>query len=314
MQRKSYYFMILMVFVIVSLVVSNCFAEIPDKIGTQDAAFLKIEPATRPVAMGGAYTGLANDVNAIFWNPAGLTQVEKKELTTMYNRWLANIRYGSFAYAQNVGKGATIGVCAQGLWTDIEERTEDTPEPESNKTVYAYAAGLSGSYALVPNAFSLGGTVKFLNQEFDVDNSNGLCADFGGLIHLLGLRLGLSVQNIKLQMSNEADLPTCIRFGGSYQIDKYLVLAGEYSKYGVSEPSYHLGIEKWFYGMFAIRLGYNISSGDNPNKGLSAGIGLRGYGTKPLENMDFQLDYAYVPAPDWGSLGDTHRISMLVRF
>ncbi|MEK7396980.1 MAG: PorV/PorQ family protein [Candidatus Poribacteria bacterium] len=312
MQRKFYSFMIavFMVFVIACA----GFAEIPDKIGTEDAAFLKIEPATRPVAMGGAFAGLANDVNAIFWNPAGLTQVEKKELTTMYNRWLANIRYASAAYAQNVGKGAAVGVSVQGLWTEYEKRTGDTEEPESTTSVYSYAAGLSGSYALVPNALSLGGTVKFLNQDFDGDSSNGVCADIGGLVHVAGLRVGISAQNLKLQMSNETNLPTGMRIGGSYQLDKDSVVAVEYSKYGSADPSYHLGIEKWFKGIIALRLGYNISSGDNPRKGLSAGIGLRAYGTKPLDNMDFQLDYAYVPAPDWGSLGDTHRISMLVRF
>jgi len=314
MQRKFYSFMIAM-FIIFTMACAG-FAEIPDKIGTEDAAFLKIEPATRPVAMGGAYVGLANDVSAIFWNPAGLTQVEKKELSTMYNRWLANIRYMSLAYAQNVGKGAAVGLSAQGLWTGIERRTGDTELPDDTKTVYSYAAGLSGSYALVPNALSLGGTVKFLNQEFDVDSSNGVCADIGGLIHVAGLRVGVSAQNLKLRMSNETSLPTCMRVGGSYQLTKDLVLAGEYSKYGSADPSTHFGIEKWFKNIFAIRLGYNISSGDNPSNGLSAGIGLRAYGTKPLDNMDFQLDYAYVPAPDWGNmgLGDTHRLSMLVRF
>ena len=31
----------------------------------------------RATAMGGAYVSLANDVTAVFWNPAGLTQLKK---------------------------------------------------------------------------------------------------------------------------------------------------------------------------------------------------------------------------------------------
>jgi len=311
--QKVYYSLIVAIFAVLIMSYA-CFAAIPDSSGTEDAAFLKIDAATRPVAMGGAFVGLANDVNAVFWNPAGLTQTEKKELTTMYNSWFAGIHYGSAAYSQHIGKNAAIAASMQGLWVDIENRIEDTEKPESTTSVYSYAAGVSGSYALVPNAFSLGGTLKFLNQEFDVDNSSGVAVDIGGLIHIANLGIGLTLQNLKLQMSNDGKLPLCFRVGGAYQLAKSAVIAGEYSKFGAGDPAYHVGLEKWFRDIFAIRIGYNISSGGNPSKGLSAGFGLKAYGTKPLEDMNFQLDYAYVPAPDWGSMGDTHRISMIVRF
>jgi len=39
---------------------------IHDGAGTAGAAFLKIEGGSRPVGMGGAFAGLANDVNTIF--------------------------------------------------------------------------------------------------------------------------------------------------------------------------------------------------------------------------------------------------------
>ena len=69
---------------------------------------------------------------------------------------------------------------------------------------------------------------------------------------------------------------------------------------------------KWFREILAIRVGYCMGSGDNPKEGLSAGLGLKAYGTKPLENLSFQFDYAYVP--DSEGLGDTHRVSMITRF
>ncbi|HGJ66463.1 TPA: PorV/PorQ family protein [bacterium] len=305
-----------LVFAIFVVIFVPCFvsASVPDGIGTQDAAFLKIDSATRPVAMGGAFVGLANDVNAVFWNPAGLTHTEKKELTTMYNSWIAGINTGSIAYSQPISKNATLALSMQGLWADIEERIEDTEKPEGTFGVYSYAAGLSGSYALIPKIFSLGGTAKFINQEFDIDSASGVAVDFGGLINLGGLGVGFALQNLKIQSSNDADLPMFTRVGASYYLTKDSVVAGEYSKLGVAEPSYHIGVEKWFKGVFALRVGYEISAGDNPSKGVSAGFGLKAYGTKPLEDVDFQLDYAYVPAPDWGSMGDTHRISMIIRF
>jgi len=47
--------------------------------GTSAANFLKIGVGARATAMGDAFTGLANDGTCLYWNPAGLTQLEKRE-------------------------------------------------------------------------------------------------------------------------------------------------------------------------------------------------------------------------------------------
>ncbi|MBM3238665.1 UPF0164 family protein [Candidatus Poribacteria bacterium] len=47
--------------------------------------FPSLGAGARPMGMGGAYTGLADDANAPFFNPAGLTQLVKRELTAMYS-------------------------------------------------------------------------------------------------------------------------------------------------------------------------------------------------------------------------------------
>lgn len=299
---------------LVILVSYNSFSAIPDEMGTEDAAFLKIDAASRPVAMGGAFAGLANDVNSVFWNPAGLVRTEKKELSAMYSDWLAALRYMSAAYSQPLGGNAALGASIQGIWTDIEKRIADTEKPDSTFGVYSFAAGLTGSYALIPKVFSLGTTLKVISQDFDVDNSNGIALDAGTLIKISNLGIGASIQNIKLQMSNDYSIPIIFRFGGAYEFAKDGVIVAEYNKMGASDASYHFGIEKWVRGILAIRIGYCIGASDNPKSGLSAGIGLKAYGTKPLEDMNFQLDYAYVPGTDWGGMGDAHRISMIVRF
>src|SRR4029077_8125627 len=43
-----------------------------DQVGTSGAQFLKIGPGARPVGMGEAFTGVPDDIHAIYWNPAGL--------------------------------------------------------------------------------------------------------------------------------------------------------------------------------------------------------------------------------------------------
>lgn len=44
--------------------------------GTNAAAFLKKSVGVKAIGMGGAFTSLADDTSAIYWNPAGLSQIQ----------------------------------------------------------------------------------------------------------------------------------------------------------------------------------------------------------------------------------------------
>ena len=39
---------------------------------------------TRPMGLSGAFTAIADDAHAVTWNPAGITQLNQQELTTMW--------------------------------------------------------------------------------------------------------------------------------------------------------------------------------------------------------------------------------------
>ncbi|MDO8733976.1 MAG: type IX secretion system membrane protein PorP/SprF, partial [Elusimicrobiota bacterium] len=49
-------------------------------------AFENPSSGARPYGMGNAFTGLADDIQAIFYNPAGLTQVRHKEIITYFGK------------------------------------------------------------------------------------------------------------------------------------------------------------------------------------------------------------------------------------
>ncbi|MBI4062852.1 MAG: UPF0164 family protein, partial [Elusimicrobia bacterium] len=51
-------------------------------------SFLKIGVGARPIGLGSAYTAMANDATAIYWNPAGLGAIKKRELSAMHGEWL----------------------------------------------------------------------------------------------------------------------------------------------------------------------------------------------------------------------------------
>ena len=44
-----------------------------NKTGTTAAKFLSIGVGSKAVGMGGAYTSIANDATAMYWNPAGVS-------------------------------------------------------------------------------------------------------------------------------------------------------------------------------------------------------------------------------------------------
>lgn len=56
--------------------------------GTTGAAFLKDWGGGKPVAMGETYSAISDDATAPYWNPAGLTLIKGKELSTMYT-WVS---------------------------------------------------------------------------------------------------------------------------------------------------------------------------------------------------------------------------------
>lgn len=299
--------------------------DIHDSAGTTGAAFLKIEPGSRPVGMGGAFTGLANDINTIFWNPAGLTAVQTRELTAMQHFWIADISSQSIGYAQRSNK-FVWGASLVGSFPEIERRKGPTETPDSVVTVSGFATGLSLAYPLASNA-SIGGTAKFISQQLDIENVYGFAADFGVILRLIDnhLGVGLSVLNAGVLGGGE-NTPVALRAGLAYRTwhqpeaadenagqanDHWTVVADTHLPLIDAKPSFHLGIERWFFNVIAARVGYRLGLNNNPSDGLSVGIGVRRGGLDSLANIDFQFDYAFVPD---ASLGHSHRISVITRF
>src|ERR1035437_1421283 len=85
--------------------------------GTSSADFLKIGAGARPSAMGEAFTGVADDSNATFWNPAGITAVEKISVTYMYLLWYQSQTYHYFSYVMPLDAVTNFGISANALIT-----------------------------------------------------------------------------------------------------------------------------------------------------------------------------------------------------
>ena len=74
--------------------------------------FLQIGVGARSLGMGGAMIASANDVYAGYWNPAGLTKIDKNSQVALmhasYFAGIANYDYG--AYATKTGNKSALGI------------------------------------------------------------------------------------------------------------------------------------------------------------------------------------------------------------
>ncbi|HXS81942.1 MAG TPA: UPF0164 family protein, partial [Methylomirabilota bacterium] len=61
--------------------------------GTSSATFLRIGVGARAVGMGETFVAVANDPSAIYWNPAGLASLQRRELAISHVQWPADIAY-----------------------------------------------------------------------------------------------------------------------------------------------------------------------------------------------------------------------------
>lgn len=291
------------------------------------AAFLKIGVGARPLGMGGGYIAIADDVNAIYWNPGGLAQLRKKEISAMHTEWIDDIKYEFVGYAvpltridtntriKNLGTLAfSIGYLRMG---EMERRDENRKLLPETFTAYDLAGTISYSKFVNPKT-SIGINLKIIQQKIEEETANGFAFDLG-LLHKLqvaGYKLQVAgvIQNLGPQMKfiNEGyNLPLTISAGLAYKIFSVCNL-GLNVTHRVFEKrtEFGFGTEYWFLNTIALRGRYNfLNSNDKLSSISKFGFGL---GFKLSEVItSYQIDYSFLPYAD---LGNTHRISFSINF
>ena len=79
-----------------------------ENIGTTGFAFLKINYSARAVAMADAYTALANDANAVFYNTAGIEQIKSQQTSVSYMNYFDGIQTGAASYVKPLNSKITV--------------------------------------------------------------------------------------------------------------------------------------------------------------------------------------------------------------
>ena len=273
--------------------------------GTAAASFLNIGMGVRAAGMGGAFTGIADDANAIYYNPSGLVQLKVKELTAIHTTWLTGVESQYLGFATSIGEESAFGLSGTYLHTEDIERDILGEELGVFRDYYENV-NLSYARAITQN-LSLGGTLKWIYGSLAEHEASTYGLDVGLLYKTSakGLSLGLSAQNIGGGMTfieEEDPLPLNLKFGIGYRPIKNLVLGLNVTKPNTTDRlRLGLGSEYTIAKILSLRAGFS-QKGDDEFSGLTAGAGINLFG--------LQLDYAWVP---YGELGETNRYSLLLR-
>ena len=236
---------------------------------------------SRPLAMGGAFIGLADDANAAYWNPAGLAQIDPKAATGTWMHTSSNrdkINYQEFA---------SIATCIEA--TKIGRRLAfGASYVRDNTSFYAGPTRVAdtqdwvwGSLALDTGRYGMFG----LNVRSVTDSAPGYSVKTdigfdGGWLYRVDPQLTVGVL---VQDANAPEMKIA-GFASRYRIRNYraglafrptsdtvVTLDGYDIADNGGAQSARFGVEKRFPN-YALRAGY-YGLGSNQDNGATFGIG-----------------------------------------
>jgi len=277
------------------------------------ASFLNIGTSARAISMGGAYVGVANDVSAINYNPAGLAQLNRNEITAQHTEWISDVKHDFLAGAFPL-KNSTIGISVVALTQGKLEGRDEKRNKTDSFSAYDVATTIYSKK--INEKIKLGTNLKIIQQKIETEYATGVAIDMGTLYNtaVKNLTVGFSFQNLGPQMtfiSEGYNLPLTATVGFGYTLKRAITLAFDVKRKIIdNKTEISFGTEYTPINILALRAGYlliNKSTSEQMNAsgffGFGGGFGLR--------VLNFSTDYAFVP---YGDLGNTHRVSFSVRF
>jgi hypothetical protein len=247
--------------------------------------------------MGDAYSSVGNDLSAVFYNPAGVTQIERYALTASYLKWIVGSQMGTFALGAKTNV-ATFAVNFAYFTTEQFEETTSAQPGGTGRMVTAgdIAAGLTVAKQ-VTDKLSVGANLRYVKEDLDLQSYSSVDLDFGTLFYtgFKSTRLGMALRNLggaKDVIGQKARFPMVFNLSGAAEIYGNLgdplsiTLAVEQMFFTDSINRYHFGAEAWVQNAFALRGGYKTGY-DSESWTLGAGLKHR------LGNQQVSVDFSY---------------------
>jgi len=288
--------------------------------GQSSMTFLQVGVSPKAAALGDAYTAMSQGVESVFFNPAGLTEMNSQfQAFVSSTQWFADIKYLAGAIGYNSGNYGAFALSFIVVDYGTIKGTSLVPAASTGanytltgdvKNVGAYSFGLTYVKA-VSTKFAIGGTVKYVGQQLGQltdangntsdNNANKLAFDMGVKYFpgIESLRLGMSIRNFStfVQYQNfESPLPLAFSVGLGMNLmdlinkdmskEHALVLSSEFVHPNDYTDRVNTGLEYTFMNLVSLRAGYETN---HDILSWSGGIGL---GTS-LAGTRIDVDYSY---------------------
>lgn len=268
----------------------------PDRAGSAGASQLLINPWARSAGMAMANSASIRGVESMFGNIAGLSKVNKTELTFANTQWLSGsgVTINSIGLGQKLGSSGVLGISATTFgFGDIEVTTFDNPEG-GRGTFRPAMSNIGISYAKEFSSSISGGILlRVVSESIASVRSSGMCFD-AGIQYVTGekenLHFGISLKNVGPAMTFRGDglavqgllsagsdqltleqrsqafeIPSLLNIGAAYDwhINEMhrLTFAGTFVSNSFTKDQFMLGVEYAFRKMVHLRGGYLYEDG-----------------------------------------------------
>lgn len=285
------------------------------KTGSGGLQFLKIGVGARESAMGEAVSGAVQDVNAVFWNPAGLAHATRYQAAFSRNEWLVNSTQSAAAIAIPF-KTFTVAVSALAFAIDDFEETTVTQPDGTGRMVSAGDVLFSVAAArMFTNKLSIGGQVKYVSESLDEQTIDNVLFDVGALYYtgFRDLRLAFVLQHFGPDMKlidQTFRTPLLFRLSATDELFKTgemaLTLAGELVHATDHVEVFNLGTELQLHQLLYLRGGYRFNTDEGR---LACGFGVV---SPAMAGLNLKIDYSFVKSQV--VFADIHRFSIGLSF
>lgn len=343
MYFRNIYITTMMVMLVLAF--NSSFGREVKKTGTTAGKFLSIGIGPRANAMGGAFSSIADDASAMYWNPGGLAFQSQSQAFFTYTELFADINVNYFGLTIPTGAWGTFGVSVTALTMgEMLVTTERFPDGTGEKfDAGSYAFGLSYGRSITEN-FAVGFTVKYVREDIFNSSASGIAFDIGTIFNtpFYGIKFASSITNYgsKMKMEGEDllirydadpdaggnngnvdanyatdrfDLPLRLQVGISrdftFMNSNRLTLAVDANHPNDNAQYVNVGGELGLLDdLVSLRGGYKALFLQDSEEGLTLGAGLN-YGG--LGFLGISVDYAF---QQYKHLGDTHSFGILLKF
>ncbi len=313
------------------------------KVAQSGMQYLKIGVGAEMVGRGEAGISMVKGLESIFWNPAGLSDLDDKEFYFSHNSWIADISMDAAAVGMNFGNYGTFALSV--IWMNYGKlNATAVANTVSGSTQLGYidegtfspsdiAIGLAYSRR-ISEQFAVGGQVRFLYEDYGqnvVVTTTGVNQTVSNIMKTFSVDLGtvyypgykslafaMSIQNFSPDIKYQQEAfgtPLTFKMGISMNmLDVFensprssLLLAVDAIHPRDYTERLNLGLEYDYLGIFQLRTGYRMNY-DLGN--FTSGVGLR----YSLSNgMQIKLDLSYI-VDATGRFSNPFQITMGLKF